>query len=115
MPTTCWIGSDLLASTFTGWFRHPSEPSREQGGNAVNDSEIFSWVMIVVGFVALAAWLTFVVIAIAQVARARNIEYLTKVLWVAGIVIFPLIGTIAWYLFGDRTRELERAVRAHIN
>ena len=78
-------------------------------------SEVFAWVVIVVGFVALAAWLAFVVIAIIQVMRAVNIQYLFKVLWVAALIIFPVIGTIVWYLFGYRTPELERAVRAHIN
>lgn len=81
----------------------------------MDDTEIFSWVMIIIGFVALAVWLTFAVLAIVQVIRSTSLEYLTKVLWVAGIVVFPAFGTIAWYLFGDRTREAKNAITAHLS
>jgi hypothetical protein len=68
--------------------------------------------MFAVGIVAVAAILTFVVIAIVQVAHA-GLGYIYKVLWVAAIVVFPVFGTIAWYLLGDRTKALERAITAH--
>ncbi|MDQ1583673.1 MAG: hypothetical protein QOF36_1727 [Microbacteriaceae bacterium] len=72
-------------------------------------SDIVANTMIAVGFAAIAALLTFVIIAIAQAVRA-DIGYPYTVMWVAAIVLFPVVGPIAWYLLGDRTRALERAI-----
>jgi hypothetical protein len=42
-----------------------------------------------------------------------DIGYLYKVLWLAAIVMFLPWGTAAWYLIGNRTAEVERAIGAH--
>ncbi|WP_349865480.1 PLDc N-terminal domain-containing protein [Leifsonia sp. WHRI 6310E] len=80
----------------------------------MNTPDVLGWVFIIVGFLALAAWLTFVVIAAVQIIRSRQMEYWSKVLWVAALVIFPLLGVLAWYAVGDRTQRVERAVTSHV-
>jgi membrane protein CcdC involved in cytochrome C biogenesis len=78
----------------------------------VSGSDIFAYAMIAVGFIAVAALLTFVIAAIVQVVRA-DIGYLYKVLWLAAIVMFLPWGIVAWYLIGNRTADVERAISAH--
>ena len=80
----------------------------------MNAPDVLGWVLIVVGFVALAAWLTFIVIAAVQIVRSSRMEYTSKVLWIAALIIFPLIGVLCWYAFGDRTRRIENAVSSHL-
>ncbi|AGW41433.1 hypothetical protein O159_13640 [Leifsonia xyli subsp. cynodontis DSM 46306] len=76
--------------------------------------DILGSVLIIVGFAALAAWLVFIVIAAVQIIRSSEMGYWTKLIWVAALVIFPLLGVIAWYAFGDRTRRIQNTVTAHL-
>ncbi|MGN6427600.1 MAG: PLDc N-terminal domain-containing protein [Leifsonia sp.] len=78
----------------------------------MNTPDVLGWVLIVLGFVALAAWLTFIVIAAVQVVRSSRMEYASKLLWIAALVVFPLPGVVAWYAVGDRTRRIENAVHS---
>jgi hypothetical protein len=80
----------------------------------MNTPDVLGWVLIIVGFLALAAWLAFIVIAAVQIVRSSQMEYVSKVLWVAALVVFPLLGVLAWYAFGDRTRRIESAVSTHV-
>jgi uncharacterized membrane protein YjgN (DUF898 family) len=77
----------------------------------VTGSDAFAFAMIAAGFIAVAAVLAFVIVAIVQVVRA-DIGYLYKVLWLAAMVMFLPWGAIAWYLIGNRTADLERAISA---
>lgn len=57
-------------------------------------------VLVVVLFVgiplALAVW------AIVDVVRFRGMEQLPTVLWIAGIVLFPVVGALMWLALGRR-------------
>lgn len=80
----------------------------------MNAPDVLGWFLIIVGSLALAAWLTFIVIAAVQIVRSSQMEYVSKVLWIAALVVFPLLGVLAWYAFGDRTRRIENAVSTHV-
>lgn len=80
----------------------------------MNTPDALDWVLIVVGFAALAAWSVFIVIAAVQIIRSSEMGYGMKSTWVATLVMFPLLGVIAWYAFGDRTRQIENTVTAHL-
>lgn len=80
----------------------------------MNTPDVLGWVLVSVGFVALAAWLTFIVIAAVQIVRSCQMAYWSKVLWIAALVFFPLLGVLCWYAFGDRTRRVENTISAHL-
>ncbi|WP_440694356.1 PLDc N-terminal domain-containing protein [Clavibacter nebraskensis] len=61
-------------------------------------------VPLVIAYVALA------VAAIVQVVRDRGLTGLARDLWVAAVVVFPVLGAIAWFAIGDRTTDAQRAV-----
>lgn len=61
-------------------------------------------------FVALVG-VALVVYAIAQVATtpARSVRVLNKPLWIIAILVFPLLGSILWFMLGrDRARRTTR-------
>ncbi|MBO1741603.1 PLDc N-terminal domain-containing protein [Leifsonia sp. TF02-11] len=80
----------------------------------MNTPDVLGWVLVIVGFVALAAWLTFIVIAAVQIVRSSQMEYWSKVLWIVALVLFPLLGVLCWYAFGDRTRHVENTITTHL-
>ncbi|KDP89867.1 MULTISPECIES: PLDc N-terminal domain-containing protein [Clavibacter] len=56
------------------------------------------------------AYVALVVTALVQVVRDRALTGLARDLWIIGIVLFPMIGAIAWFGIGHRTPEAQRAV-----
>ncbi|MGO2132482.1 MAG: PLDc N-terminal domain-containing protein [Halomonas sp.] len=46
-------------------------------------------------------WLIIVIWAIVKVAKS-GASSLAKVLWIAALIVFPLIGLIVWLLFGPK-------------
>lgn len=66
----------------------------------------------VVAGLFLAAYAAFVIAAVVQVARSTGIARASKTAWIAGIVLVPLLGTVAWLLLGHRTPRVEDALRA---
>lgn len=46
-------------------------------------------------------WLIILVWAIVKVAKS-SAGGLAKVLWILGLLIFPLVGLIVWLLFGPK-------------
>jgi membrane protein implicated in regulation of membrane protease activity len=79
-----------------------------------NIPDVLGWVLIIVGFLALAALLTFIVIAAVQIVRSSQMEYWSKQLWIAALVFFPPLGVLCWYGFGDRTRRVENSISTHL-
>jgi hypothetical protein len=61
-------------------------------------------VPLVIAYVALA------VAAIVQVVRDRSLAGLAHDLWILGIVLFPMLGAIAWFGIVHRTPDVQRAV-----
>ncbi|MFC6357058.1 PLDc N-terminal domain-containing protein [Luethyella okanaganae] len=80
----------------------------------MNISDVLPLLLILLGGIAAVAWLVFIVIAAVQVVRSTTIQYWSKVLWVAALIIFPFLGVVAWYAFGDRTRQVENAIATHL-
>jgi hypothetical protein len=62
-------------------------------------------IAIVVGFVAMVLILYRIVQAIVQVAAARESVAWFRPLWIAAIVLMPILGTILWFAFGEQTRR----------
>jgi hypothetical protein len=56
------------------------------------------------------AYVALVVTALVQVVRDRALAGLARDLWILGIVLFPMLGAIAWFGIGHRTPDAQRAV-----
>ena len=57
---------------------------------------------IVIGAVAAATVLFFIVMAAVQVSRTDSLSFVFKLVWVVLLISFPVITTMIWYLAGDR-------------
>jgi hypothetical protein len=68
------------------------------------------WLLIGLVGLLLLAYVVLVFGAIVQVVRRREISSAAKALWVVAIVVFPPFATMAWYLFGHRTADVERSL-----
>ncbi|WP_434317171.1 PLDc N-terminal domain-containing protein [Leifsonia sp. P73] len=64
---------------------------------------VMEFIFVGVGIAALIAIAAFVVVALVQIARRPLISPLLRVLWVVAVIAFPVLGSIAWFAFGDRT------------
>ncbi|EDZ66216.1 hypothetical protein NOC27_2896 [Nitrosococcus oceani AFC27] len=62
---------------------------------------LFSSVGNVFGGLLSLIWLIIVVWAIVKVAKS-GASTLAKIIWIIALIIFPLIGLIAWLLFGPK-------------
>ena len=63
----------------------------------------------VVGSVMLFAFVLAVfIVAATQVARTEILSAVTKVVWIAALVAYPLVGPGVWFLWGrpDAARRL---------
>ena len=58
----------------------------------------------------LTAYAALVVTAVVQVLRSPMIATSWKIGWVAGVLIAPLVGSVAWFLVGNKTSQLESAL-----
>ena len=58
----------------------------------------------------LVIYAALVITAVVQVLRSTAIAQTSKIAWIVGIVIFPLIGSVAWFLLGDKTTRVENAI-----
>jgi hypothetical protein len=72
----------------------------------MSSNEILNLAGAIVGVVALLAYVSLVVVSLVQVIRSRSLETLPRVGWVLAVLAFPLFGTMAWFLFGDKTNNL---------
>ena len=63
----------------------------------------------VVSGVCLAVYAALVITALMQVFRSGSLKEVSRILWIVGIVIFPIIGSLAWFALGHRTPRSERA------
>lgn len=68
-----------------------------------------------VGLIILVAalvifYLVIVGLALVQAVRDKTISRVAKAVWALAIVFAPPFGSMAWYLFGHRTRDVERSV-----
>ncbi|MFT2751099.1 PLDc N-terminal domain-containing protein [Clavibacter sp. Sh2088] len=59
---------------------------------------------LVIAYVALA------VAALVQVVRDRSLAAIARDLWVVAVIVFPVLGAIAWFAIGHRTTDAQRAV-----
>jgi len=64
--------------------------------------------LIILGALAGAIVLAFIIIAAVQVVRSVDISLTAKTVWIVAIIAAPLVGAMAWYLIGDRTPQIER-------
>ena len=67
---------------------------------------------VAVAALVLVAYAAFVVTAVVQVVRSAVIARSSKLVWLVALVFVPLLGSVAWFLVGDRTPQLEAALRA---
>lgn len=65
---------------------------------------------VVVAPLALA-YVALIVTALVQVVRDRTLAGLSRDLWIAALVLMPVVGAIAWYGVGHRTTDAQRAVQ----
>ncbi|MBF4624565.1 PLDc N-terminal domain-containing protein [Clavibacter sp. VKM Ac-2872] len=63
----------------------------------------------VVGPLAIA-YVALVVTALVQVVRDRTLAGLSRDLWIAALVLVPVLGALAWYAVGHRTADAQRAI-----
>jgi hypothetical protein len=49
--------------------------------------------------------------ALVQVVRDRTLAGLSRDLWIAGLVLVPIVGAIAWFGAGHRTVDAQRTVQ----
>jgi len=66
---------------------------------------------VAVAALVLVAYAAFVVTAVVQVVRSAVIARASKLAWLVVLVVVPLLGSVAWFLVGDRTPQLETALR----
>ncbi|MFT2711429.1 MULTISPECIES: PLDc N-terminal domain-containing protein [unclassified Clavibacter] len=57
------------------------------------------------------AYVALIVTALVQVVRDRTLAGLSRDLWIAALVLVPIVGAIAWYGIGHRTVAAQRAVQ----
>ncbi|CCE75863.1 PLDc N-terminal domain-containing protein [Clavibacter nebraskensis] len=55
-------------------------------------------------------YVTLVVAAVLQIVRDRALGGLARDLWVVAVVVFPVLGALAWFGAGHRTTAAQRAV-----
>lgn len=67
---------------------------------------------VAVAGLVLVAYAALVVTALVQVVRSAVIARSSKLVWLVALVFVPLLGSVAWFLVGDRTPQLEAALRA---
>jgi hypothetical protein len=79
-------------------------------GTFMDWSGVLQVALWVFGVAFLAGYAAFIVTAVIQVLRRKQILGTSRVIWIVGIFAFPLIGSLAWYFFGDRTNDVERFV-----
>lgn len=72
--------------------------------------DLFTTIAIVIGFIAIALILLRIVQAIAQVAAATDTVPWFRPVWIAAIVLMPILGTILWLAFGEQTRRASRTL-----
>ena len=56
------------------------------------------------------AYVALVVMALVQVVRDRTLAGLARDLWIAAVVLAPVLGALAWFAIGHRTADAQRAV-----
>ncbi|OUE22414.1 hypothetical protein BFL36_09985 [Clavibacter michiganensis] len=69
---------------------------------------------LIAGIVVVPLVLAYVALigtALVQVVRDRALAGLSRDLWIAGLVLVPVLGAIAWYGVGHRTADAQRAVQ----
>ncbi|RIJ59352.1 PLDc N-terminal domain-containing protein [Clavibacter phaseoli] len=69
---------------------------------------------LIAGFVVVPlviAYMALIGTALVQVVRDRTLAGLSRDLWIAGLVLVPIVGAIAWYGAGHRTVDAQRAVQ----
>ncbi|MFZ4893622.1 PLDc N-terminal domain-containing protein [Plantibacter sp. Mn2098] len=69
-----------------------------------------TWILIAIVSLAVAGYLALIASAIVSVIRSAELALVSRAAWLAAIIAFPVLGTIAWYGIGYRTHEVERAL-----
>ena len=72
---------------------------------------LLSIVFMLLGAVAVAAIIGFIVVALVQVAREPRLPPVLRVCWVIVLVGFPIGGTLVWFGFGH---DINRRILADI-
>jgi len=49
-----------------------------------------------IGIIFLVIW----IFTVIDILNAKNIQTLGKTLWIIGVALFPLVGTLAWFFVG---------------
>ncbi|MFT2693282.1 hypothetical protein [Clavibacter zhangzhiyongii] len=69
--------------------------------------------VLIAGIVVVPLVLAYVALigtALVQVVRDRTLAGLSRDLWIAALVLVPVLGAMAWYGAGHRTVDAQRAV-----
>jgi len=63
----------------------------------------------IVGIVVAAAYVAFILAALWSIFSSRRLTGAGRLLWVLVVVAFPLLGSLAWFVWG-RDARLDRGV-----
>ena len=73
-------------------------------GEAANPEPAFV-LPLLVGIIALAVVAAFVIVALAQIARATRLDEGARALWVLIVIAAPVLGALAWFWIGSQQRS----------
>ena len=58
------------------------------------------------GIIALGVVSAFVIVALAQIAKANQLNEVARALWVLIVIVAPVAGALAWFWIGSRQRTI---------
>lgn len=60
---------------------------------------------LLVGIIALGVVVAFVIVALAQIAKATQLNEVARALWILIVIVAPVLGSIAWFWIGSHQRS----------
>lgn len=60
---------------------------------------------LLVGIIALAVVVAFVILALAQIARATQLDEGARALWVLIVIVAPVLGALVWFWIGSHQQR----------
>jgi hypothetical protein len=61
-----------------------------------------------IGGAFFLAYAALVITALVQVFRDKSLKEWPRIIWVVGILVFPIIGSLAWFFLGHKTSQVAK-------
>lgn len=71
-----------------------------------DDDMDIAWIAWVAAVVAAVAVIALYFVAIGQAIRSQRLSTLERLAWVAAILLVPILGVVAWFLFGRESAAI---------